>query len=200
MLDHFGFLAPFYDKVLDHSDHRELLELLDLSDTGRILDVGGGTGRVAAKLKSPGWQIFVSDISAEMLLQAQSKGGLIPLLAHAEQLPFPDDSFDRIVVVDALHHFCDQRLAIRELLRVLKIDGRLIIEEPDIRRFVVKLIALGEKLLLMRSHFLTSLQIRDIISEIGGRAHIADNGQVSIHIIAEKQNKNGLKQNELNSV
>ena len=47
-------------------------------------------------------------------------------------------------MVDALHHVADQEATIRELWRLLKPGGRIIIEEPDIRRFEVKLLALIE--------------------------------------------------------
>jgi demethylmenaquinone methyltransferase/2-methoxy-6-polyprenyl-1,4-benzoquinol methylase len=66
---------------------------------------------------------------------------LLPAQAHAERLPFPDASFDRVVVVDALHHFAHQREAVRDLLRALKSGGRLLIEEPDIHRLIVKFVA-----------------------------------------------------------
>ncbi len=67
-------------------------------------------------------------------------------------------------MVDALHHVIDQSHSVREMFRVLKPGGVLIIEEPDIRTFGVKLIAIAEKLLLMRSHFLAPDEIMDLFS------------------------------------
>ena len=65
-------------------------------------------------------------------------------------------------MVDALHHVIDQAATARELWRVLKPGGRLVIEEPDIRTFSVKVVALVEKMALMRSHFLSPSQIASL--------------------------------------
>ena len=68
-------------------------------------------------------------------------------------------------MVDALHHVIDQPSTADEMFRLLKPGGRIIIEEPDIRTFGVKLIALAEKLLLMRSHFLSPQQIAGLFKD-----------------------------------
>ena len=64
-----------------------------------------------------------------------------------------------MIIVDALHHVIDQQQTADELWRVLKPGGRLVIEEPDIRVWSVKLMAVFEKLALRRSHFLSPSQI-----------------------------------------
>jgi len=51
-----------------------------------------------------------------------------------------------------------------ELWRVLAPGGRILIVEPDIRKVYAKLIAIGEKLLLMRSHFLTEGEITSLFT------------------------------------
>ena len=68
-------------------------------------------------------------------------------------------------MVDALHHVIDHAYTAREMFRVLKPGGVLVIEEPDIRTFGVKLIAIAEKLLLMRSHFLAPDAILKLFSD-----------------------------------
>jgi ubiquinone/menaquinone biosynthesis C-methylase UbiE len=104
-------------------------------------------------------QVFVADASFKMLRQAADKPDLIVLQSYAEVLPFPAMSFDRVIMVDALHHVENQLQTASELFRVLKPGGRLVIEEPDIHRFPVKLIAIAEKLAFMRSHFLSPEEI-----------------------------------------
>ena len=79
-------------------------------------------------------------------------------------MPFPDDYIDRIIMVDALHHVYSQKKTARELWRVLKPGGRLVIEEPDVRTAAVKVVAVLEKLALMRSHFLSPPHIAALFS------------------------------------
>lgn len=139
MLDHFGLLAPFYDRIFPPPDPTQLRQLPDLPAPGLMLDVGGGTGRIAALLQPLVGRLIISDPSAKMMRQAQNKGHLtsgrlLPVQGHAERLPFPDAAFARVLVVDALHHFHNQRQAVHELARVLQPGGRLVIEEPDINR------------------------------------------------------------------
>ena len=126
---------------------------------GAVLDAGGGTGRVAQFLVGKASQVVVADQTYEMLNEASHKQGVTAVLSNTEELPFTDGYFCCVIMVDALHHVTDQATTIRELWRVLKPGGRIIIEEPDIRRFRVKVMALAEKLALMRSHFLSPQQI-----------------------------------------
>ncbi|NOZ49535.1 MAG: methyltransferase domain-containing protein [Chloroflexi bacterium] len=149
---HFNWMAPFYDRMLGRMHHTALIEHLQMTPGQWILDIGGGTGRVAQHLAAMPVHVIVADASPNMLDGSRRKG-LSAVRSLAEQLPFASDSIDRITVVDAFHHFADQPLAAAEMVRVLRPGGRLIIEEPDLRRRMVKGIALAEKLVLMQSHF-----------------------------------------------
>jgi len=158
-LDHFGFLAPFYERFISATMSEQLADLLDVPDNGVVLDAAGGTGRIAQFLCAGAAQIVVVDESRRMLREANRKPGIDPVCSHIEQLPFQDNSFDRILMVDALHHLANQQRASLELWRLLKPGGRIVIEEPDVRTFAVKLIAVAEKVALMRSHFLDPVRI-----------------------------------------
>jgi ubiquinone/menaquinone biosynthesis C-methylase UbiE len=169
--DHFNLFAGLYDRVGHFSVDEPLLGLLSLSPSSYLLDAGGGTGRVAAALHGMVREVIVSDISGGMLRRAVAKS-LSTVCAPAECLPFASGSFDRVVMMDTLHHVRDQRQTIRELWRVLMPGGRIVIVEPDIRRFVVKLIAFGEKALLMRSHFLSAGKITSLFQDLGAKIDV----------------------------
>lgn len=186
--DHFDVLAGLYDRVFGFLGAEHLAHLLDLQPGQRLLDVGGGTGRVSQALRDR-CTVVVCDTSQGMTRQARAKG-LLTVRGAAEMLPFADGAFDRLLVVDAFHHFSDHQMAARELLRVLRPGGRLVIEEPDIRRWPVKLIALGERLLLMRSRFFDAEALIRLFEEAGGSVEViepAGSGQpVSLHVVVSR--------------
>jgi demethylmenaquinone methyltransferase/2-methoxy-6-polyprenyl-1,4-benzoquinol methylase len=159
MFDHFGILAPFYERVIRPKIPEKLIGLLRLPVDGRLLDAGGGTGRISQALRDLSEHVVIADASAKMLQQAQVKGGLITVHSLSEALPFSQHTFDRVIMVDALHHVINQDKTIKELWRVVKPGGIVVIEEPDIRTTVIKVVALAEKIALMRSRFLSPLEI-----------------------------------------
>ncbi|MFL6043642.1 MAG: class I SAM-dependent methyltransferase [Propionibacteriaceae bacterium] len=137
--------ARFYDvgnRLLGRRGRRMramLADDLQLGPGDRVLDVGCGPGRLAmifAERVLPGGSVHGIDPSPEMIklatTRAQKDG--IPIsfqVAFAQQLPFPDATFDALSCTLALHHVAedDQRAAVEEMYRVLKPGGRLLIAE-----------------------------------------------------------------------
>lgn len=156
---HFKILAPFYERVVKPKPPEKILSNLDLPAGGAVLDAAGGTGRVAQFLAQESVQVVVVDQTFQMLQEAKKKAGVDPVNALTERMPFQDGTFCCIIMVDALHHVADQAATIQELWRLLKPGGRIIIEEPDVRQFKVKIWAVLEKLAFMRSHLLTPTQV-----------------------------------------
>lgn len=185
MIDHFGFAAPVYDRLLGPPDTRRLARLLRPGEGLRILDAGGGTGRASAHLRDQAARLVVSDLCLPMLTRAARKG-LLAVSAPAECLPFPDASFDRVLVVDALHHFRRQEAAVGEFARILKPGGRLLIEEPDLRRMAVRGVALVERLLLMESRFHPPPVIARMMRRHGMTARIAETDLFRAWITGDK--------------
>jgi len=184
-LDHFDLLAPLYEIVIPPKDPQEIWKMLGLPVSGALLDAGGGTGRMAQFMTGKANPIVVADLSCKMLSEASQKDGLRPVCSHTEKLPFSDETFARIIMVDAFHHVCYQRSTAVELWRTLQPGGRLVIEEPDVRTFAVKLLALGEKLALMRSHFFSPERIANLFHYSNAQVRI-EAGNSNAWVIVEK--------------
>jgi demethylmenaquinone methyltransferase/2-methoxy-6-polyprenyl-1,4-benzoquinol methylase len=88
-------------------------------------------------------------------------------------------------MVDALHHVVDQGKTARELFRLLTPGGRIAVIEPDIHKPVVKIVALGEKMLLMRSHFLDGKKIVALFTDSEAKVSVFHEGY-NVIAIAEK--------------
>lgn len=173
--DHFGLIAPLFSRA-QYSSLETMIEQAELPTPGRILDAGGGTGRVANAIREYAGEVVIADPSLGMLREAD-RTQLRLACSNSEALPFPSETFERVIMVDALHHVINHGVTAREMYRVLKPGGRIVIEEPDIRTFFVKMIAVAEKLLFMRSHFLSPKKIVDLFSfdSVTSSVHAAEN-------------------------
>ena len=111
--------------------------LEDKSDRGfALLDVAGGTGDVSFRtIKAGGYgtRATVADINAEMLSVGRERAcaqGLDDAVtfvdANAEQLPFPDKSFDAVSIAFGIRNVPRIEVALSEMHRVLKIGGRFL--------------------------------------------------------------------------
>ena len=117
---------------------RRLCEILAPEPGERILEVGPGTGYYtldAAQWVSPGGQIDIFDLQQEMLdhtLHRAADRGLANVVAtqgDAQRLPYADASFDAAFMTAVLGESPDQDAALRELTRVLRPEGRLVVGE-----------------------------------------------------------------------
>lgn len=187
--DHFDFIAGVYNRVADYVPGPTMMRLAALPVAGLLLDAGGGTGRVARSLRRLAGGVVIADLSQGMLRRARRKG-LPVVCAPAEHLPFGEAAFERIVMMDTLHHVLDQRRTAAELWRLIAPEGRIVIVEPDIRRMAVRWIALFEKLLLMRSRFLPAEDIAALFDDPAALIHVEYENSTA-WVVVEKRGANG---------
>ena len=118
---------------------RIITQLLDLRDGLAVLDVGSGTGVdtiEVAKAVGPAGRVVGLDKSAKMVAEARDRvAGLdLPVqfaVGDAHSLEFPDASFDRVRTERMLIHLTDPQLAVRELVRVTKAGGLVVVSDID---------------------------------------------------------------------
>src|SRR5258708_17308640 len=113
------------------------VELAGIRTGESVLDVGCGTGTLAFAAKrrvGPAGRVFGLDASREMISRARKKAAIAGAeinfqMASAEVLPFSDATFDAVLSTTVLHCLPDRTrdLCIREMVRVLKPNGRLLL-------------------------------------------------------------------------
>jgi len=114
-----------------HYDRPALLGLLGEVQGLRVLDVGCGPGLYAEELEERGADVIGIDVSAEMIRIAEQRlAGRASFRVHDLETPLDwaeDGSFDVVVMALVLHHLQDPRQVLRELRRILREDGRLVL-------------------------------------------------------------------------
>ena len=131
-----------FSPYTDNSDwlnwKRNALKKLYLRKEDKILDYGSATCEVSEWLSAQGYDVVAIDICFDLLTFSKSRAkryGYSGLLryccADCEQLPFRDEVFDKIFSFDILHHLPSYEKGVDELHRVLKVEGKMLIYEPN---------------------------------------------------------------------
>lgn len=113
-------------------------ELLEAPGGLRTLEVGAGTGRVTAWLRSAGADVFATDLVEAMLLRAPDREAMRgrACVGRAEALPFVPESFDLVVCALTLGHVADLAEALAAMVGLLRPSGALVVTDfhPDATR------------------------------------------------------------------
>jgi len=124
--------APVYEKVMQPDQKLYKLMYARIPDAvrgKRVLEVATGPGLLAKHIAPAAKEVIATDYAPGMIREA--KKGTVPQnlrfeVADAKALPFPDQSFDAVLIANALHIMPDSGKALQEAARVLKDDGILI--------------------------------------------------------------------------
>jgi demethylmenaquinone methyltransferase / 2-methoxy-6-polyprenyl-1,4-benzoquinol methylase len=140
----FDSVAPKYDLMNDlmsaglHRAWKAYTVLVaDVREGHQVLDIAGGTGDLAkafARQVGPSGRVVLSDINEAMLRVGRDRlvdAGLMvdAVVCDAEKLPFADAQFDRVSVAFGLRNMTHKDQALREMQRVLKPGGKLLVLE-----------------------------------------------------------------------
>ncbi len=139
---------------------------------GAILDLGGGTGALAARLATVmKAKVTILDPTPEMLAYVPDHAGVTAQVGSAEEMPFSEGEFDACVVSDAFHHFRDQNGAVREMKRVVRPGGGIVILELDPTRIFMRLLVLAERLVGEPASFFKPHALAVYMSQRGVAGH-----------------------------
>jgi 2-polyprenyl-3-methyl-5-hydroxy-6-metoxy-1,4-benzoquinol methylase len=160
-----------------------------VSTGGELLDLGGGTGELARLLAAQlACTVTVADASEAMLRYARDLPGVTAVRAEAASLPFSDGRFDAVLVCDALHHFSDERAPSREMARVVR-PGGVVIVEPDREHRAVALIAALERLMGEPAAFLTPPTLKELMRAAGVAGACRSQGRAAYAFVGAVQER-----------
>jgi SAM-dependent methyltransferase len=108
---------------------RRRVHELRLASSARILDAPCGAGALTAALRDEGYTAFGADIDAEARLRL---GDGFTMADLTKPFPWPDASFDAVLSVEGIEHLENRHAYLRELRRVLKPGGALVLTTPNI--------------------------------------------------------------------
>jgi ubiquinone biosynthesis O-methyltransferase len=120
--------------ITERIEHRLILDMMGDLSGAHVLDAGCGDGALACAAAGRGAQVTGVDPDPTMLAAARSRAAKAGLQAtfrdgRVERLPFPDATFDVVVSVTVLCFVPDASAAVREMARVLRPGGRLVLGE-----------------------------------------------------------------------
>jgi methionine biosynthesis protein MetW len=107
-----------------------------LKGRGRLLDVGCGNGNVIEIAKHKFDETHGCDISQTVLESAKNKGIITTCIdLNTSYLPYQNECFDTVTCLEVLEHMSNPINLLREIYRVLSLEGQLILTTPNIRYF-----------------------------------------------------------------
>jgi demethylmenaquinone methyltransferase/2-methoxy-6-polyprenyl-1,4-benzoquinol methylase len=146
-----------------------------------VLDLAGGTGRVA-RLLDP--RTVVLDRSSGMLRRAERHSDAV--LGDATRLPIRPGGVDAVVCVDAFHHLPAREVALEECARVLSHGGVLVLVDFDPGTILGRLVAAGEHAIGMESTFYDRARAIATVESAGFEIVAVDGGWATYCVVARQ--------------
>ena len=137
----YKFWSPVYDKIFNShlflDARKRMFEELDFHDHAKVLFVGVGTGADLELIKNLDLEITAIDLSADMLKKAMGKfddASISFLEMDAQHMEFANESFDYVVGSLVLSVVPDANECLREMIRVVKGEGKIILFDKFISK------------------------------------------------------------------
>ncbi len=165
-LKKFDRVFKHYDKFIELFNLNkmdEIKDVLELQGDEVVLDIGGGTGRLADYLSKNCQIVYVLDESKGMLSKVKANTKVLPILGEALDTNFDSNSVDVVIMSDVLHHIKDQKKLIEEIYRILKKDGKLVILDFEKKHIKIRILRVFEYILFGKLYFRTSKEVINLI-------------------------------------
>jgi len=144
----------------------QVLALVGPRREARILDVGCGTGHFTASLAAEN-EVVGLDLSAAMLGLAAGRG-LMPVRASGAAIPFRDGEFDLVLAISVIQLMPDGAAFVRELLRVARPGGRIVVATINARNLLIPALKVLEREKYRSFRIYDARALRAMIEAAGG--------------------------------
>ncbi len=141
----YGNLYYYFDRESDKMninkavEQFKIVELYSAKTRGKLLEIGCAKGFFLKIARDNGWETQGIDISDYACKYARERFGLNVIEGTLEDIDLPEKCFDLITLWDTVEHFRDPQKALGKIKRLLKDDGMLVIETPNINSVFFKL-------------------------------------------------------------
>lgn len=164
-------LKLFKKSICKQNKLKAIQEYLQVKQEGHYLDVGGDNGVISYYLRQLGGNWISADLEDTAVEAIKALVGKSVYKINGCQLPFDDNSFDGIVIIDFLEHIEKDKEFINELSRITREEGFLIINVPYLKRFSLlswlrEQIGLGAA---SHGHVRAGYAVRDLEALLGDR-------------------------------
>ena len=176
-MDFEGYYDQYWREKGDRVDRSRLELLARHVEAGQtVLQVDGGPGWLGELLQARGAHVVMTDLSGVAVEQARARGlDARQVAIDAGPLPFEDCAFDAVISDSQLEHRFDHEHALREMVRVLRPDGRLILLLPNTAHWRVRWWLLRGRFPYVANtptdwlhlRFFTLPDVRDLLARLG---------------------------------
>lgn len=128
----------FNKSVLKQRKFREITQLLGASDNMHCLDIGADNGVISYLLRQRGGKWKSADLDEKTVGSIRELVKSDVFHIDGRRTPFPDNEFDRVIIIDFLEHIHTDGEFIQELFRIIKPGGELIINVPHIKSSLLR--------------------------------------------------------------
>ncbi len=132
---------------------KRLEQIQKFSKVGRLLDIGCAFGFFLEPARKNGWDVQGLEISEIAYNHSKNKLKLPVLNKTLEEAKFKSNSFDVVTMFDVIEHLSDPKKALKEVRRILKPNGLIVITTPDIGSVAAKILGKNwEEVKRVREH------------------------------------------------
>jgi SAM-dependent methyltransferase len=126
-------VALFNRSVLKQAKYRRVVELLEDPEGRTSLDIGADNGVISYLLRRRGGRWYSADLDPRAVAAIRELVQDDVYQLDGSSTPFPDRTFDQVVIVDFLEHIADDRAFARDLARIIKPGGSVIVNVPHLK-------------------------------------------------------------------